>query len=100
MILVHLVCKNLIINHEIITDNLFSIDWNKDNIKFDFNRKHKLVECERIFEEWVYIMGYDFKKVRVLTSLIFLNIAALHHKPYSLLLYALGKSMLNNEMDN
>jgi len=39
------------------------------------------------------------KKVRVLTALIFLNIAALHHYPYSLLLYGLGKKMLHNELD-
>jgi hypothetical protein len=32
--------------------------------------------------------------VRTLTALIYLNIAALHHDPYSHLLYALGKDML------
>lgn len=33
-------------------------------------------------------------RVKILTALIYLNIAALHHHPYSLLLYYLGKSML------
>jgi hypothetical protein len=36
----------------------------------------------------------------VLTALIYLNIAALHHHPYSLLLFALGKSMLKSEMES
>ena len=40
------------------------------------------------------------KKVWVLTALIYLNIAALHHHPYSLLLYALGKSILKSELEN
>jgi hypothetical protein len=31
--------------------------------------------------------------------LIYLNIAALHHFPYSILLYGLGKKMLKNEME-
>ena len=37
--------------------------------------------------------------IRILTALIYLNIAALHHYPYSLLLLALGKSMLSTELD-
>jgi hypothetical protein len=31
--------------------------------------------------------------------LIYLNIAALHHNPYSLLLFALGKAMLKKELE-
>ena len=34
-------------------------------------------------------------KVKLLTALIFLNIATLHHQPYSTFLYFLGKDMLN-----
>jgi hypothetical protein len=42
--------------------------------------------------------GYEVRKVRILTALIYLNIAALHHNPYCQLLYALGKSMLFAEL--
>jgi hypothetical protein len=42
--------------------------------------------------------NYDPKKVKVLTALIYLNIAALHHYPYSLLLYGLGKKILKEEL--
>lgn len=84
----------LIICHELIAKDLYWIKWNKDSIKFDFNRKQILVECEKLFEAWIIKNGYDIKKVKVLTALVYLNIAALHHHPYGLLLYALGKSML------
>ena len=40
------------------------------------------------------LRGYSLTKIRILTALIFLNIATLHHYPYSLLLYAVGKDML------
>ena len=40
----------------------------------------------------------SFKKVKLLTELLFLNIAALHHYPYSLFLYALGKYILRQEL--
>lgn len=48
--------------------------------------------------EWLADSGYDVRKVRLLTALVYLNIAALHHDPYGLMLYGLGKSMLFKEL--
>ena len=62
------------------------------------SKNHKI--CQKIFERWILKNGYDLKKVRILTALIYLNIAGLHHYPYSLLLFALGKSMLHKEIIN
>ena len=90
----------LIISHELIARDLFSVEWNKDAISFDFHRKQILVECERHFGTWLIKQGYDRKKVWVLTALVYLNIAALHHHPYSLLLFALGKTMLFQELNH
>ncbi|AGF58298.1 NDP-sugar pyrophosphorylase family protein [Clostridium saccharoperbutylacetonicum] len=84
----------LIICHELIAKDLYGVEWKEDSIRFDFNRKQILVQCEKSFEKWIISNGYDIKKVKVLTALVYLNIAALHHHPYGLLLYALGKSML------
>ena len=86
----------LIISHELISENHFWINWQTDEISYDFHRKQILVECENYFALWLLKNGYDRKKVWVLTAIVYLNIAALHHYPYGLLLYALGKSMLNN----
>jgi len=44
-----------------------------------------------MFERFIIKEGYDYRKVQYLTYLIFLNIAALHHYPYGLLLFHLGK---------
>lgn len=89
----------LIICHELIAADLFKVEWCAHTIDFDFHRKQMLVECERSFFRWLDAEGLDGKKVRVLTALIYLNIAALHHYPYSLLLFALGKSMLASELE-
>ena len=89
----------LIVNHHLIAGDFYSVDWRSDGIDFDLHRKHILVQCERRFERWLLEKGHDLKKVRILTALIYLNIAALHHYPYSLLLLALGKSMLSTELD-
>ncbi len=88
----------LIICHELIAKDLYRVEWDAQNISFDFHRKQILVECEHRFGVWLEKEGYDRKKVRVLTALIYLNIAALHHYPYSLLLFGLGKAMLDQEL--
>ena len=43
--------------------------------------------------------GYDYNKVKILTYLIFLNIAPLHYYLYSLLLFYLGKYNLHNTLE-
>ncbi|HLB42247.1 MAG TPA: phosphotransferase [Gammaproteobacteria bacterium] len=87
----------LIISHQLIVRELFSVKWMQHNISYDFHRTQLLVECEQYFNQWLEKEGHDRKKVRILTALIYLNIAALHHHPYSLLLFALGKEMLFKE---
>lgn len=87
-------CHGLIINHNVIVNELYSIEWTEDEIRFDFFRKNILIECEEYLKNWMKINSIDENKVYILTALIFLNIAALHHYPYSLLLFALGRKML------
>lgn len=89
----------LIISHELIAREFFSVEWAQDEIHYDFHRKQMLVECEQHFGSWLDTEGYDRKKVWVLTALVYLNIAALHHYPYSQLLFALGKTMLFKELN-
>lgn len=86
----------LIISHEIIRDSQFSVERNLNIVNYDFLRKQSLVECEHYLKEYVIYQDYNWHTVEILTALIFLNIAALHHYPYSLLLFYLGKSMLFN----
>ena len=88
----------LIVNHGIIADNQYSATWEDGKIEYNLQRKESLVECEQRLNSWIQESGFDLKKVRVLTALIYLNIAALHHYPYSLLLYGLGKIMLKKEL--
>ena len=88
----------LIVSHDLIHRNEFKVEWGEDEINFELMRKQSLVECEKFFEAWLEKEGLDKKKVRVMAALIYLNIAALHHYPYSLLLFALGKRMLAQEL--
>jgi len=88
----------LIVSHELIAKDLYNVDWTSSEINFDFLRKQVLVECESYFTRWLERKGCDTKKVELMTALIYLNIAPLHHYPYGLLLFGLGKSMLNKNV--
>jgi choline kinase len=88
----------LIVSHEMISKKHYAVDWCDNRISYVLYRKQILVECERSLNEWIINNGYDLKKVNILTAIIYLNIAALHHFPYSLMLFSLGKEMLNREV--
>lgn len=84
----------LIVNHPIIRAEQFVIHIAESEVTFDFHRKQSLLECEKTLEEFIKQNGWSWNKTQVLTSLIYLNIASLHHYPYSHFLYYLGKTTL------
>lgn len=84
----------LIVSHGIIRRGLYSIDMDGDTVNFELLRRQILIDCERYFKLYLENNRYDRYKVEVLTALIFLNIAALHHQPYAEMLFHLGKTML------
>lgn len=86
----------LIVSHDIVNKNMFDINVNDDYIKFDILRTNTSVECENIFKEFMMDNSFDYNKVMIMTALIYLNIASLHHYPYSKFLFYLGKYMLYN----
>jgi len=85
----------LIVSHSIIHQGLYEIDIDGETVNFDLMRKQTLIDCESWLHEYCARHHYDFHKVKVLTALIFLNIAVLHHQPYAEMLFHLGKLMLS-----
>lgn len=88
----------IIVSHKHVVNNNFTISWKKNYINFGISQSKIYKESLQFYENWIIKNGYNLSKVRILTSIIFLNIACLHHYPYSLFLFALGKSMLFNEL--
>ena len=84
----------LIISHEIIRKKEFFVRNEKNRVELGYYMKDNLCEFKEIFEEFLQTNGYDVQKVKILSSLIFLNIAPLHHYPYNVFLYYLGRSTL------
>ena len=94
------IMHGLIVSHEIINKDLYNVEKTDDIIRFDFHRKYSLVKNEQQFIEFLHAQNMDLQKVNILTALIYLNIAPLHHFPYSELLFYLGKSKLFEEVNN
>ena len=88
----------IIVSHDQVYKKKFKISWNKNIINFNIIQSTSHKASLVFYKKWLLANGYDLSKVKIITSLIFLNIAALHHYPYSLFLYALGKRMLFDEL--
>ncbi len=84
----------LIIDHNIISLSKFKINAKGQKIKLSFFRSKTNKECQKILFNFIRQNNLSVYKVKILTSLIFLNIAGLHHYPYSIFLYYLGKLSL------
>ncbi|OGG72657.1 hypothetical protein A3A38_00260 [Candidatus Kaiserbacteria bacterium RIFCSPLOWO2_01_FULL_53_17] len=82
---------NLTVNHEIINRNLFTVDAKGKNILCTIMRPSSLVECREVFRSFLDKNKYDASKVDILTAIIWLNMAPLHHHPFNLFLYYFGK---------
>jgi choline kinase len=86
------------LSHEMIRKNMYDVNMDGDRITIQYGNYNNLVDCQEILRDFVQKNGYDYKKVEVLTALIYLNISPLHTYPYNLLLYYLGKLCLHRAL--
>lgn len=84
----------MIISYQLVKDNMFSFDMSGSSVYYSFFVKNNLLEAREEYEAFLAHNNYDFKKIRLITALIFLNMAPLHHHPFDLMLYFLSKAML------
>ena len=78
---------NLVVNHEIVNKGLF--DHSEANCHILCNST--LINCKKVLESFVNKNKLDFKKVQLLTSLIWINMAPLHEYPFDKFLFNFGK---------
>tara|TARA_R110000737_G_scaffold2876_2_gene7982 strand:+ start:2855 stop:4390 length:1536 start_codon:yes stop_codon:yes gene_type:complete len=81
---------NLVVNHEIVSNGHFNSDINDCHILC----KSTLVQCTSILHDFITNKGYDLKKVKTLTGLIWINMAPLHEYPFNKFLFNYGKLTL------
>jgi len=84
---------NLTVNHEIINKKLFKIEVDDKNglILCDILTHFRLQECKNVLENFIKENKFNLKKIKIITSLIWLNMAPLHHYPFNIFLYYFGR---------
>ncbi len=90
----------LLLSGKIVRKNLYDCVVKDENINISFSIDNSLYEYKKLLSSFIEEEGYDKKKVQILSSLIFLNIAPLYEGTYSLLLYFLGQFKLNQVLYN
>jgi len=85
---------NLSINNDIVNKNLF--DSSPDNCYILINST--LNECQDILHKFIIDNGYDLQKVKILTAIIWINMAPLHEYPFNNFLFNFGKYNLQKQI--
>ena len=93
---------NIIFNHDNIDKNLFdfNMDYLNTNIIIDLKCNYTLINQLKDFDKFVIDNNMDLKKIKILTSLIWLNMSPLHEHPLNEFLFYFGKYNLYLELNN
>jgi len=71
------------------------VSYEGDVAQYKFSKRMNLIKYLSYFEAFLKENNYDLPKVKLISALIYLNIAPLHHHPYSDLLFFHGKLTLS-----
>jgi len=87
---------NLTLNHHILDRKLFFLDNNTCEVYCS----SRLIDCKKILTDFVCKKGLDFKKIEILSCIIWLNMAPLHAYPLDQFLFNFGKYNLQKMFHN
>jgi len=82
------------ISYQLIKKGEFSFDISGSSIYYNYLVKNDLIDAKEMYQQFIKSNSYDQQKIKILTSLIFLNMSPLHQDPFDHLVYFLGKKML------
>lgn len=95
------ILHGLLVRHTMVSQDRYFINhFAEHEVELDIDSSLAFSQLVNVFERWIQDHGYDLTRVRQVTSLIFLNIAALHHFPYSKFLFCLGQLLLDGEKNH
>ena len=86
---------NIFFNHKNIENNLFEIIIEGNNCNIDLKCNYFLINQLNDYEKFIIENNLDYKKIKILTSLIWINMAPLHEFPLSNFLFNFGKYNLH-----
>ena len=88
----------MLINYDLVKLNKMSYKENKNEIFFNIKNRPIMKEIIQIYKKYLNFNNYDFKKISIITGLIFLNMSPLHNYPFNKICYCMGKSLLHDTL--
>ena len=82
---------NIIFNHSNILNNLFEIEYKNAEVIVDLKCNYFLIQQLNDFEKFVNENNYDINKIKIITSIIWLNMSPLYDGKLSEFLFYFGK---------
>ena len=82
---------SLHINHSLVIDGQYFTNVEDNHIECGILRKDVHVEMEQHLKNFVLRKNLSWKKIEILTGLIWINMAPLHHHPLDKFLYYYGR---------
>lgn len=82
---------NIIFNHDNINDDLFTLETNNNKVMLDLKCNYFLIQQIEEYDRFIVEKQLDLKKIKLLTALIWLNMAPLHEYNVSKFLFYFGK---------
>lgn len=89
----------ILLPHSIIRKGQYTITESEQSVETEIQIPEENRKIANFFEKWCSENKLDFKKIKLICSLIYLNIASLHHHPYSKFLFYYGVEMLSDEIE-
>jgi len=90
----------LIVSHEIVQQGRFLYHEDNGIVDIDIPISFRLLEFQRILEEFALNLQLSWDKIRLLTAIVFINNAPLHEEMYGKFLFHLGKYLLWSGMNS
>ena len=89
---------NIIFNHNNITNKLYNLEIKNNNINIELKCNYTLINQLKDFDNFIYENNLDLLKIKILTSLIWLNMSPLYDYPLNEFLFYFGKYNLYLEI--
>jgi choline kinase len=90
---------SLHINHGLVQNGNYFVSTEKSEVSCGILRKDVHVEMETNLQIFVNSENLSWEKIQILTALIWLNMAPLHHHPFDKFLYYYGRYNLWRALD-
>lgn len=82
------------LSYQSIKEGKFSFDMSGTSVYYNFVINNDLMEAKEEYENFLTKNNFDVKKIKIIRALIYLNMSPLHHDPFDLMIYYMGKMML------